>query len=75
MKRTKVLITVPAISSTLQWTPRLKLSTARFSCELVKKYNIPATFKFIFTVFVFSSCKIVPLVHVVYEKLMLALTA
>ena len=31
MKRTKVLITLPAISSTLQWTPRLKLSTACFS--------------------------------------------
>ena len=43
--------------------------------QLVKKYNISATFKFIFTIFVFSSCKTVQLVHVVSEKLMLALTA
>ena len=31
--------------------------------QLVKKYDIPATFKLIFTVFVFSSCKTVPLVQ------------
>ena len=58
-------------SNNFNFTMDAKAQTFDSMFQLVKKYNIPATFKFIFT---FSSCKTMPLVHVVSEKLMLALT-
>ena len=59
-------------SNKFNFTMDAKAQTFDSMFQLVKKYNIPATFKFIFTVFVLQNS--VPLVHVVFEKLMLALT-